>query len=611
MNCTGQESARALAGTAGGGLDAEDRSNFGSRPRNTAERREQTCPAHVPPAAWDAIGAKPDGDGWKIPERNAEGEIIGWSRRFADGHKGYVAGGKRGLTMKYPLAPYAGSSASDPVFVVEGATDTAAGVSLSLDTVGRPSNTGGGELLVALLADRHVCIVGENDWKPGRKSGTVAWPGRDGAQGIARKLIGACPSVRIIFPPDGVKDLRAWVAEGVTREDILPRVAAAEPVRETERLRDTGADCATLAKPGPTLVLTNLAGVEPKPVEWVWEGRIPAGMLTVIAGDPGGGKSTFSAYVAAMVTTGLPWIDDLCALHRDPGRVLFLTAEDDTARVLVPRLLKAGADMALVESIDGVQLQPDGPAATMELDRDLDLLRVAVDSHPDTRLIVIDPITAYYGRAARDSNNTAVMRGMLSPLKAFCEATGIAVLAITHLNKSGGGTSATRRITGSLALPAAARAVYLLDRAPEQEDRRLLLIDKMNVGPEPKGLAFRLTDEKPPRIEWEPEPLAMKARDLLGESGDHGGPRPAVEEAVEFLRHRLGGHSVPGRTVADDAHRAGISSRSLNDACGRLRVIKGPDDFGGPWVWRLPESPSVGQSRTVSQSHADRPEGEA
>ena len=556
-------------------------------------------PNDIAPQNWRAIGAEPDGDGWKVPEHNAEGEVIGWSRWLADGSMAHVKGGKRGLTLNWPLDAYGGSSAADPVVIVEGATETAAGVASLPNIVGRPSAAGGGELLAPILVDRHVCIIAKNDRKPDSDS----WPGRDGAVGVAQKLIPRCASVRIIFPPEGVKDLRAWLAAGITRGDILECAAVTAPLGETERLGDTGADCATLGARGPSLVLTNLAGVEALPVEWVWQGRIPAGMLTVIGGDPGGGKSTFSAYVAACITTGRPWIDDREAAPREPGRVLFLTAEDDTARVLVPRLKAAEADLSMVEVIDGVRMTPNGHPAHLELDRDLDLLQAAVVAMPDTRLVVIDPITAYYGKAARDSHNTAVMRGMLSPVKVFCEATGCAVLAITHLNKGGAGTSATLRITGSLALPAASRAVYLLDRDPSDPARRLLLIDKMNVGPEPSGLAFHLKQGDPPRMEWEPEPLQMTARDLLRQSGGGGGgPSAAVDDAIAFLRHRLGGHSVPGRTVADDAYKAGISNGALGRACNSLNVIKGPKEFGGMWVWRLPESASIAQSPPVSPS---------
>src|SRR5262245_40850491 len=38
--------------------------------------------------------------------------------------------------------------------------------------------------------------------------------------------------------------------------------------------------------------VTRLADVESKTIAWLWDGRIPLGMLTVLDGDPGLGKST-------------------------------------------------------------------------------------------------------------------------------------------------------------------------------------------------------------------------------------------------------------------------------------------------------------------------------
>ena len=64
-------------------------------------------------------------------ERDASGVVIGHSRRLPNGKKIHVKGEKRGLTLSWPLDAYAGSSAADPVFIVEGATDTAAGIALS------------------------------------------------------------------------------------------------------------------------------------------------------------------------------------------------------------------------------------------------------------------------------------------------------------------------------------------------------------------------------------------------------------------------------------------------------------------------------------------------
>lgn len=168
-----------------------------------------------------AIGAQRNGQAWHFPERNAQGEVIGTARRFDNGRKGFVAGGHRGLTLGWPLDPYAGTMAENPVLVVEGPSDTAIGMDLGFVTVGRPSALGGLEHLLALLRGLHVVVIGENDDA-----------GRRGAEKIARGLVRVCASVRVVYPPDCAKDLRAWrnAPAGCTRDELRSAIKAAEPV---------------------------------------------------------------------------------------------------------------------------------------------------------------------------------------------------------------------------------------------------------------------------------------------------------------------------------------------------------------------------------------------
>lgn len=151
------------------------------------------------PVALDALrpGFDDEAGAWTFPERDAAGAIVGLVRRFPDGRKLCVKGSRRGLTFAHPL------DRRDPVLIVEGQTDCAAGMMAGFATVGRPSASGGGGLLAELLMGRAVVIVGENDKA-----------GREGAERIASKLRGVAKSVKVVFPPDGMKDLRSWIGGG-------------------------------------------------------------------------------------------------------------------------------------------------------------------------------------------------------------------------------------------------------------------------------------------------------------------------------------------------------------------------------------------------------------
>ena len=48
---------------------------------------------------------------------------------------------------------------------------------------------------------------------------------------------------------------------------------------------------------------------QPAPVKWLWPNRIPLGSITLLAGDPGTGKSLFALDVASRVSRGSAFPD--------------------------------------------------------------------------------------------------------------------------------------------------------------------------------------------------------------------------------------------------------------------------------------------------------------
>ena len=85
-------------------------------------------------------------------------------------------------------------------------------------------------------------------------------------------------------------------------------------------------------------------------VKWMWWGRLAIGKITMLDGDPGVGKSTFYAYVAAAVTLQRSWPEgDYC---EEPGAVVVVTAEDALADTIRPRLEASGADRTQVRVLD-------------------------------------------------------------------------------------------------------------------------------------------------------------------------------------------------------------------------------------------------------------------
>ena len=90
--------------------------------------------------------------------------------------------------------------------------------------------------------------------------------------------------------------------------------------------------------------LIRLDTVEPKVVEWLLPGRIPLGMLTMLAGDPKLGKSLVALDIATRVSTGDAWPAGIEQDQREPGDVILMSGEDHPNYTIRPRMDAMGAD---------------------------------------------------------------------------------------------------------------------------------------------------------------------------------------------------------------------------------------------------------------------------
>lgn len=137
-------------------------------------------------------------------------ECIGIRLRRPDGPKFAVTGSSNGLFIPRNL------TGEGPLLIVEGPTDTAAMLDLGFDCIGRPSCSSCVDMTVAYCEGRDVVIVEDHDEQKVRPDGTVFYPGQEGAEALANAMVGRAKSVKIIAPPAGIKDSRAWKIAGAT-----------------------------------------------------------------------------------------------------------------------------------------------------------------------------------------------------------------------------------------------------------------------------------------------------------------------------------------------------------------------------------------------------------
>jgi Bifunctional DNA primase/polymerase, N-terminal/AAA domain len=351
---------------------------------------------------------------------------------------------------------------------------------------------------------------------------------------------------------------------------------ASEPIAATSHETERPAD-------GPVVV--RLADVAPEAVDWLWPRRLARGKLTLVIGEPGGGKTYFVIDCGARVTRGAPWPDGTAPA---PGAVIVLTSEDGIADTLRPRLDHQGGDPAHVHILRAVRVDSDELPFTLE--RDLPQLARVLTERPDAALVILDPVSAYLG--GRDSYKDAEIRGLLSPLASLAERFDVALLAILHLTKAAQ-RKLLLRAQGSIAFVAQARVVLAVGEDPEHEGRRLLVPVKNNLGPAAPALAFRITDAG---LTWEDgtvegAPEQLLANDDVGTRSE----RRERDDAAAFLRHILREGPVSSKQIAADATANGIARATLWRAKADLGITaertRTAEGNTAPWYWTLPARP--------------------
>ena len=342
-------------------------------------------------------------------------------------------------------------------------------------------------------------------------------------------------------------------------------------------------------------VITWLEDVEIERVTWLWNNRIPLCKLTSVSGDPCLGKSTLTMGIAATVSSGAPWVDSP-SVKREPCGVVILSAEDGLADTIKPRLEAAGANMKNIISLDAVTRSCDDTEteAQFSLVMDIPQLRKAIQMVPNCRLVIIDPIAAYLG--GTDSHKDAQVRGVLAPLAKLAEDMGVAIILVSHHNKSNG-KKAIYRQGGSIAFVAAVRAAFAVVKDTKDPERRLFLPTKTNLAPSDiGGLAYYIESKTiqtsdgettAPFARIDPEPVDSCADDYMGEPNDDTDDQ---DDAAVWLRDTLAGGAVNATELFYMASQQGFTKKMMRTARKGIGAVTKKSGFGGGWVWELPSN---------------------
>ncbi len=157
---------------------------------------------------------------------------------------------------------------------------------------------------------------------------------------------------------------------------------------------------------------TTLSEIQSKPVQWLWEGRVPFGKVTLLDGEPGSGKSLIALDLAARVSRGAAMPLEL-KKPAGPANVVIYNDDDSLADTIRPRLEAASADLSRIRCIDR---------------------EISAEDLQDIRpsLIILDPLSTYL---CRDTQMPA--RQIIKNVTRLARETNAAVVAVQYVPKSG------------------------------------------------------------------------------------------------------------------------------------------------------------------------------
>ena len=316
--------------------------------------------------------------------------------------------------------------------------------------------------------------------------------------------------------------------------------------------------------------LQTIASVQPREAEYLAEPYLPRGMITILAGHAGQGKTTLALWLASHVSNG-----DLMPGGK-PGNVYYFTTENDESIVLRPRLeaMDARLDRVMVMRSDARQLTLTDPR--------LFEMHKIFDGKPD--LIVFDPVQSYVGKKL-DMNRTDDVRFMMDNLNKLLHATNAAVVLICHTKKAPMGFNGRpcELINGSSDFVNAARSVCFLGRDPARPDVCVVAQEKNSLGLPGASLAFTIGEDG--AVHWSDEECELTAAQILTYSDEkrRHAARPSAR-AQAALRDLLAKNEKMRSTdILEACAKQGISRSAVYRARDELPIQKQRTGMGSFW----------------------------
>jgi hypothetical protein len=335
--------------------------------------------------------------------------------------------------------------------------------------------------------------------------------------------------------------------------------------------------------PGSTAVadrqadLVCLTDIEDRPVDWLWQGRLASGTLSMVSGNPGSGKTWVALAIAAALSRGRVPSDLVLRIAdtREPDNILYASAGNGAAELVRPRFAQLDGDPARLFLLRGVLSAGSVQSASLSL-RDTPMLEDALE-RTRARLLIIDPLHSYLWAVDRHRANESGRA--FDNLARLAEKHRCCILLVRHLRKRSAGQA-------SIELSSATRTEFLAGSNPDAPNRAALVQIKSNLGPLAPSLGY--TIDHTGGFSWT-GPSKLTPEDLMTDRPIAAG-LPRRKLVAEWLRQNLLEGKRSQYNLETAAERDGVCITTLRRAKFDLGVLSTKESISGPWYWELPEN---------------------
>lgn len=271
--------------------------------------------------------------------------------------------------------------AGETIYIVEGEKDCQALAKIGLTAT---TNSGGcgswTDSLSAYFKGADVAILPDNDE-----------PGRSHAQDVASKLSGIAKSIKIVELPDlkEKQDISDWLKKGNTKEDLLTLVEKTLTFKKTDKPAtcdntNVNVNVNSIASVN-NVQFVKLDSIPLTEINYLVEDFLVDGVLSMVYGDGGVGKSYFALLLGVLVALGRSLLDRTVV----PGRVLYIDYElsAELQRQRLERILR-GLGVGSVDNLFYLSPGVDGESPNNLMD----LIPIIKEDNFD--LIIIDSMGA-------------------------------------------------------------------------------------------------------------------------------------------------------------------------------------------------------------------------